>query len=125
MVGRFDLRVDAAAAFSYQWRDYTPGFERGPSVTIQPGGHVVHNGEPLCTIPVGEWIRFEVECQLGETTAGTFEMRVRVPGDDAPRVFEGLPCEPGFKELDWVGFVANGQRETVFYVDNVEVRPAE
>ena len=53
---------------------------------------------------------------------GTYDLKVLLPGEPEPRVFEGLACEEGFRRLDWVGFVSPGQDDAVFYVDNVEVR---
>jgi chitobiase/beta-hexosaminidase-like protein len=121
MVGRFALRVDAATHFYYQWRDYTRGYQRGPTVTIRPGGKLVHNDRELATIPIGQWVRFEVTCTLGDT-APTFDMKMHLPGKPQPLAFTALACEAGFRKLDWIGFVAVGQKRTVFYVDDIEVR---
>ena len=123
MVGRFDVRVDPITSLHYQWRDYQPGYSRGPCVRIQQGGEVVHGDETLTTIPIGEWVRFEVTCTLGDDRTGTFDMSVLLPGEQQPKTFRGLACDERFKELDWVGFVANGQEDAVFYVDNIEIRP--
>ncbi|HJN14894.1 MAG TPA: right-handed parallel beta-helix repeat-containing protein, partial [Armatimonadota bacterium] len=122
LVGRLDLRVDAATSFYYQWRDYTGAFVRGPTVQIMPGGQLVHDGGELMMVPLDEWVSYAVECGLGDDGDGTFELRVSLPGEEEPRVFPGLACEDGFHRLDWVGFVSPGQDDTTFYVDNVEVR---
>ena len=122
VVGRFDLRIDLNTSFYYQWRDYTRAFVRGPTVRILPGGKLVHEDEELLTLLPGVWLRFEVTCAVGEETTGTYDLKVFLPGEPEPRVFEGLACEEGFRRLDWVGFVSPGQEDAVFYVDNVELR---
>ncbi len=122
IVGRFDLMVDAKTSCYYQWRDYGQGFVRGPTVMVQPGGRLVHGDRELLRLPVGQWVHFEVTAPLGEEATGHFDLRVRAPGMAQPVVFANLPCEPGFRKLDWVGFVAPGHEATVLYVDNVELR---
>ena len=121
VVGRFDLRIDAATSFYYQWRDYSGAFVRGPTVQIMPGGKLVHNGRELMTVPVEAWVRFEVECGLGDDGDGSFELRITLPGQDEVRAFPGLACEDGFRRLDWVGFVSPGEESTTLYVDTVEL----
>ncbi len=121
--GSFAVRIDKASTLSYQWRQYDNGFCRGPAVIIQPGGKVIHEGQELLTIPTEKWVRFDVQCLLGDDADGRFTMRVWLPGTDRPRIFERLPCTEGFERLDWVGFVANGQKRATFYVDSVNVGP--
>jgi hypothetical protein len=119
LTGRFDIRIDAEATLSYQWRQYDGSFVRGPSVRIDPGGRVTQGGKTLLTLPSGQWVRFEVACELG---SGTFHMRARLP-DGSERTFNELKHDGAFRRLDWVGLVANGTRETTFYVDNIYAGP--
>ena len=56
-----------------------------------------------------------------DAAARGWELKVYLPGQGAPRAFSSLPCQNGFKALDWVGFVANGARKTVFYVDAIVI----
>ncbi|NQT51653.1 chitobiase/beta-hexosaminidase C-terminal domain-containing protein, partial [bacterium] len=125
MVGRFAIRLDAAAQFRYQWRHYEGGYHEGPTVFIAPGGKVQHDGKTLVTVPVGQWVRFEVSCGVGDDATGKYAMKVWRPGAKAPKVFDGLAHSPEFTRLDWVGFVPNDQRECVVYVDDIEVRPGK
>ncbi len=125
VAGRFAARVDANVRFYYQWRDYRRGgYAAGPTVTILEGGQLVHAGRVLMTLPLNQWIRFEVTCALGDAADGRFDLKVWLPGRSQPKVFRGLACDPQFKELDWVGFVPNGEKRTVIYLDDIEVRPA-
>jgi len=125
MVGRFAIRLDAQAQFRYQWRHYEGNYHEGPTVFITPGGKVTHAGRELLTIPCDTWVRFAVDCGVGDLAAGKYTVRVWLPGATEPRVFAGLACDAAFTRLDWVGFVANGQRECTFYLDDIEVRPGE
>ena len=124
LVGRFAIRLDEHAQFRYQWRHYGNGYHSGPTVTILPGGTVVHQRKRLLSIPTGQWVRFEVTCGIGKAATGTFTLKVWLPDSKLPKEFVGLPHDGRFRRLDWVGFIANGQRKTTFYVDNIEVRPA-
>jgi len=45
---------------------------------------------------------------------------VTLPGQK-PQTFEDLPCDPRFRELQWLGFISNATEKTVFYVDNVKI----
>ena len=124
MVGRFDVRIDRSASLYYAWRHYETGYRQGPTVTIQPGGAVVHDGKTLVTIPPDQWVRLEVACSLGDESTGKFDVAVWLSGDGSPRVFKDLACQEGFERLDWIGFVSKAEEGATFYVDNVEVRPA-
>jgi len=125
MVGRFDLRIDAKTRCSYQWRDYGQGYVCGPALHISEGGKLAAGGQGLLALPTDQWVHIEVACVLGEKATGTFELKVLLPGQNEPKTFNDLPCDEKFRELDWVGFIANGQEHAVFYVDNVEIKPAQ
>lgn len=127
MVGRFAVRIDKHTRFRYQWRQYEGGYRAGPTVDIYPGGRLVHEAEgrrDLLTLPVGQWIRFEVSCELGDQAPKTFALTVRLPGRDRPATFPALPHDARFHRLDWVGLICNGQQETTVYVDEIEIRPS-
>jgi hypothetical protein len=123
MIGGFDVRVDRAATFYYQWRQYGDGYVWGPTVRILPGGRLVHDGKELTTIPLDTWVRFEIRCALGDAATDRFDLALHLPGRASPVRFPRLPCRKGFRRLDWVGFAANGGNNAVIYVDDVEVRP--
>ena len=125
MVGRFDVKLDRDSSLYYQWRHYEGDYQQGPTVTVLPGGSVAHGGKHLLTVPVDQWVRFEVSCSLGDRATGQFLLRVWLPGEQSPRVFEGLSHDKHFTRLDWVGFVMKADKEAVCFVDNVDVRPVE
>ncbi len=123
MIGRFQTWIDTATAFSYQWRDYRTNYVRGPSVTIQPGGKIVHQGKVLMTIPAGKWVRFEVIMDVGEAADGHYTLRVWLPGASTPCEFTRLACDPKFQRLDWVGFASHAKENATYYIDEIELRP--
>jgi hypothetical protein len=123
MLGRFDVMVDEAMSFSYQWRQYDAKYCTGPSVTILPGGVVAHDTRELLRVPTGKWVRCEVSCLLGESAGEGFELRVWLPGEATPRVFKSLSLDARFQRLDWVGFIARAERESTCFIDNIEVVP--
>jgi len=126
MTGRFAIRLDEHAQFKYQWRQYEGSrYREGPTVVITPGGHVVHRGKTLLTVPLRAWVRFEVACGLGDAAKRTYTLRVWLPGKTQPKAFADLAHDPAFTRLDWVGLTANGQRESTFHIDDLEVRPRE
>ncbi len=125
MVGRFDVLVDEATSFSYQWRHYESNYCQGPSVTILPGGVVADGSRPLLSIPTGQWVRFEVSCVLGDPSNGQFDLRIWLPDEQTPRVFESLSHDAEFRRLDWFGFIARAKQNATCYIDNIEVRPGD
>ncbi|MCF7848614.1 MAG: right-handed parallel beta-helix repeat-containing protein, partial [Kiritimatiellales bacterium] len=122
MTGRFDVRMDAATGLRYQWRHYESGYREGPTIDFRPGGNVTHGGKTLLTIPLEQWVRFEVTCLLGDASDATFDLRVWLPGKDRPETFRGLSMSKKFQRLDWVSFIAQSKESSTCHVDNVEVR---
>ena len=75
-------------------------------------------GKPLAEVPTGEWVHIEIRAGLGDQSTGVWELTLTVSGK-APQTFAALPCDPKWKKLDWLGFVSNADRKTVFYLDNL------
>lgn len=126
MATRLAVRVDAATALNVQWRQYdSDGYVNGPTLSIEPQGRVVYAGRELMRVPTEQWLRVELVAGLGELANGAFELRVWLPDRSEPRVFSGLKCSPKFRRLDWIGLVSKSAQEATFYVDNLEVVPAD
>ena len=113
----FDLRVEAGAEFYHEWRDNSSPYRVGPSLWIV-GGKLSVAGKPLAEVPAGQWAHLEISAGLGDRSTGTWELKVTLPGQ-APQTFADLPCNPQWKQLDWLGFVSNADAKTVFYLDNL------
>ena len=122
VVGQFDVLVDSSSALSYQWRQYDTGYVTGPELLIDRGGHVSSGGKAIASIPVGQWVRFEIRCGVGKESNGRFDLRIWEAKDGEAKAFLGLPHSARFTRLDWVGFVCRAQTEAVCLVDEVEVR---
>lgn len=116
----FDLRVEAGVEFYHEWRDGENPYRAGPSLWVSNGKLAVH-GKPLLDIPSGQWTRFEVVAGLGAKASGTWELIVTLPGQPARR-FADLPCNKAWKQIDWLGFVSNGDGKSSFFLDNLSLR---
>lgn len=119
-VGSFALRVQPGIAMYYEWRDAHDPYRTGPSVWFNGDGVVTVNGKQLAAIPVGAWSEVEVSCMLGQAADGTWAMTLTLP-DGAKQHWDGLTCNPGFKHLDWLGFVANSDASATAEIDDVRI----
>ena len=115
----FDLRPGAGVEFLHEWRDAASPYRTGPSLAIV-GGQLSVGGKPLLPVPPDQWIHIESVAGLGDASTGTWELAVTVPGQPVRR-FPGLPCHPGWKRLDWIGFVSNADAPTVYWLDNLRL----
>jgi len=124
--GAFDLRHETGAVLSYEWRDWPNGdaYRSGPSLHVAADGSLTAGGKKLLTVPPGQWFSVEVVCNTGASADAKWDLTVKVPGR-APQHFDGLPCSPTFKRLNWVGFISLATTTTVFYLDNVAVEKAQ
>ncbi len=122
--GAFDLRHEAGAVLSYEWRDWPAGesYRSGPNLRVNADGALVAGGRRLLSVPAGQWVRIEVACGTGPQADATWRLVVTLPGQP-PQRFEGLPCSAAFRRLNWVGFISLATAETVFYLDNIELVP--
>ena len=71
-------------------------------------------------VPLGKWIHIEMACPLGDRATGTFDLRFGAVGDKATEL-KALPCDPNFRELQWLGFCADAKVAAAFYVDNIKL----
>jgi hypothetical protein len=115
----FDLRIGPGVELQHDWRDNASPYLSGPSFVIS-GGVLQMAGKTL-PLPQDQWIHFEIKTGLGAQSTGTWEMTVQVPGEPAHH-FTDLPSQPGWKTLDWLGFISNANGPSVFYLDNVVIK---
>lgn len=118
----FDLRVEPGAQMICEWRDWPSGasYQSGPLLHVTADGTLTASGKKLLTVPTGQWFRIEIICILGAKATGTYAVTVTLPGQP-PRQFADLRSQPGFKAMDWIGFVTVGKEATVYYVDNLKM----
>jgi len=123
--GAFDLRHEAGAILSYEWRDWPADrmLSPGPNLRVEADGALIAGGKRLLAVPLGQWVHVDVFCGTGPQADATWQLAVTLPGQP-PQRFENLPCSAEFKRLNWVGFISLATTETVFYIDNVVVEKA-
>ncbi|MCC6446352.1 MAG: right-handed parallel beta-helix repeat-containing protein [Armatimonadetes bacterium] len=117
----FDLRAEPGAVLYHEWRDAYQPYRVGPSIRLEEGALKAGNKE-LARIPDNRWVHLEIRSALGQMAAGTWDIAITLPGSRSPLTYRSLPGNPTFQRLQWVGFVADGDRQAAFYVDNVRVR---
>jgi hypothetical protein len=122
----FDIRVEPGAEPEIEWRTRPNAYGQGPYIRIDGEGNLSSAGdEPLLQIPHGEWVSINMVCLLGDRADGTYDLIVKIPGED-PHEFEGLRCaDEGFDRITWLGFIADATEEAVFYIDNLVLKVGE
>jgi len=119
---RFALRIEAETVMYHEWRDWRQNpYRVGPSFRVVNGSLQFLGGD-RASLPVGQWVQFEVWAQLGKSVGARWGMQVRLP-DGTVRQWDDLPCGEGFEVLGWVGFVSDATERAVFYLDDVEILP--
>ena len=123
--GRFALRLEQGAIFSHEWRTAGNPYHTGPSLRVDGEGNLTAGGKKLLQIPLGKWVKFEIVAGLGTEAKAKWDLAVTLPDAKDPQRFAGLPCSPDFKSLFWYGFVSDAIAKTVFYVDDIQLRPRD
>lgn len=119
-VASFAMRVEANTLMSCEWRDWPEGapYRVGPTFSVRGGTLQVAGRE--YSLPVGEWVRYEMEAPLG-AAAGKWLLTVRRPGAE-PLVLADLPCgSPDFRHFTWFGFISMATESTQFHLDNLRL----
>jgi hypothetical protein len=115
----FDLNIGPGAEFHHEWRDAANPYLAGPSLVVI-GGHLSASGAKLVTLPENQWCHFEITAGLGTNSNATWNLTVTLPGQP-PRHFAGLPCDPAWKQLEWLGFVSNADKRATCHLDNLKL----
>lgn len=122
--GGLDLCLQQGTVFEYAWRDDPAKYNLGPALRVDAQGMLTANGKQVGRLPVGEWVRLDVVCALGDRADGTYSLIVKVGRRPAQR-FEGLACSPDFTWLNCVLIMSMGEGPGVFYLDNLDFRLGE
>ncbi|AMV37873.1 right-handed parallel beta-helix repeat-containing protein [Planctomyces sp. SH-PL62] len=120
----FAVLAEPGAVFYHEWRDGASPYRAGPSVWIADGKLKVA-GREVADVPAGTWLHVEIQARLPEGDAeATWSLAVTRPGAEPLRLAD-LPCPPGWKTVDWVGFVSPAEHPTAVHLDDLElnVRP--
>ncbi|MCL1919496.1 MAG: right-handed parallel beta-helix repeat-containing protein [Kiritimatiellaeota bacterium] len=118
----FDLRLREGAQPSLEMRDTDPWYKAGPSASVSADRTLyAARGQPLLQLPLGEWVRIEIEADLSAPAADGYTIRVTHGGET--RTFTGLYRNPAFKTLGWIGFNSNGPVGNTYDLDNLLLTP--
>ena len=115
--GSFDLKLEAGAVFTTEWRTDASPFVGGPRVQAMAGGMLTINGEDVVEADVGKWIHVDLVCDVRSKEGKTCHATVRVEGQPT-RTLE-VAVNDRFKGMDWIVFVSDANENSVFYLDNV------
>jgi hypothetical protein len=118
----FDMRVEPGVVMYHEWRDWTrEPYRVGPSFWVRDGKLIVGE-QPLLTLPLGQWVHYEIVSGVGNKSTGTWDLTVTLP-NQPPRSFRGLRhAAPPLNKLTWLGFSSSATDKTVFYLDNLQLR---
>ena len=121
----FRIRLEKGASTSFEVRDGEYHAEiPGPYVALVGGGKLRGRGGALMDLPADVWIKVGLEFEVGEEVSDhTYSIRVRLPGDEKPRVFSGIPISPRFTSVGWIGFMSDVHGGTKFRIDDFRFGP--
>ena len=122
----FSLKVERGAQPQFEARNYNvyPADAPRPQIRVAADGFLWANGQKLLQVPFDTWFDVGLEFELGKSrTKKTFDVRVRLPGDEKPRVFAGQALVPNFTVLDWVGFTSNASGGQRYWLDDFRLMP--
>ena len=117
---RMAVRCEAGAVVSIEWRE-KPNTDTGIRVAVA-GGKLTSGGKTVAA-PVGQWLRLEMACALGDQSTGTYALIVTTPDGKMHR-FEKLPlAEKGFRRFECLVITSGSSAvETAFHIDDLDIR---
>ncbi|MEI6499933.1 MAG: LamG-like jellyroll fold domain-containing protein, partial [Armatimonadota bacterium] len=118
------------ADFYVEFRDWEKDLRVGPSLRVTREGKLLMNdrmgtgGTEIADVPKGVWYNVSMDFELGEKAAGTYALKLSVPG--RPDVVKTMPFpDAAFRHVTWFGLSSTATERTVFYVDNLILGPAD
>ena len=119
----FDIRIEAGASLSHQWRQWPPGkydYLVGPDLKIR-NGTLTAGGKDLLELPVGKWMHMEISATLGAKADGAWDLVVTLPDGEAKRFTDLKTGSDKWREITWLGFASMAENAAVFYLDNLKL----
>ena len=126
----FDIFLTSDVLAFTEWRDDTsyPACI-GPNMSFDARGgreaKIGAGGNPIATVPLGQWVHVEIECQLRQPAKGRFAVTIAAPNAASKTVTDIAIPGSEFQELHWLGFVCHGDSDSVFYLDNMKIQQAD
>lgn len=115
----FNLLMEPGAVFYHEWRSMGNPYHAGPSLRVE-NGELIVNGRRLTEIPNGQWVTFRILADLDGNNSDRYSLEITLP-DRKVLSFKDLKCDPLFVPLRWIGFVADGESNSSFYIDDIRL----
>ncbi len=112
----FDIRISPETNMYVEWRDDSPRYNVGPTLSIG-GGKVHTRGKYLMDMPVNQWVHIDMSATIG---SATWDLAITPTGIPTAS-FKALPGSPDFKRLEWLGFSSMNNDKAEFFLDNLEL----
>lgn len=129
-------RKSGRVTASFWWRigkDAKPAFEvrdregwcaaPGPYIAVGAQRYLIgRGGRKLLQVPEDQWFKVELEFEVGKRrTEHVYTVRVTLPGETTPHVFEKLPVHKKFRSVGWVGFISLGTVGSKYWIDDFKL----
>ena len=102
----FELKIDATATMSVEWRDDAKAYLTGPAMRITAAGLQV-GGKLLAPVAVGVWTKFRMSADLGDDS-GKWSLEM-TPADGKKTSFNGLAISSSsWRRFNNLGFSSAG-----------------
>lgn len=106
-----------AGPMHLEFRGHGSTQDIGPSIGISKEGKIVANDKPIGTAEPGEWTHLTIEFGLKDEWSGSYKLTLK--NKEGSKDFT-LPFKhKSFKEVSWIGIMANGTEDSCFYLDNL------
>lgn len=92
----------------------------GPSLKMLPNGDVMAGGSKIAELPLGEWIKLTITLDI-DSNSKEYEIVTETQPGNVQRFKAPLLSEK-FKILNWLGFSSSGNHDSVFYIDNIQLK---
>lgn len=102
-VAEFALKTGPTAVFVHEWRDNRKPYQTGPSLRIAANGVTV-NGQVIAPVKADTWARYRVTASGSGWTLEIMDSAGKPVVRKAGLAFK----DPGWRQLRWLGFIADG-----------------
>lgn len=114
------VRMEKGAKFFLDCRGAGHPYLTGPSVAFEAGNIIERRSKKKVAFPEGTWAAVRISAPLGEKADGKWTLAITPEGQ--PQVeFKDLPCDAGWNELAWLGFVSTATEKVAFWLDDLKV----
>lgn len=118
----FAVKIEPGAEFYHEWRDWgdsASAYTAGPSVYVTGDGTLRASWTTIGAVPLDEWLDVTIQATVGGSD-GSWSLSI-TDASGTTQSWSGLPAS-ALPELNWVGFVANGEADARFWLDDLDVR---